>query len=103
MDLSGRALSVNLIPGSSPKEKGGSLRYCGNIQASREIVVILKKLNPVKTYSIIKESTNWSTDKLIEKVEKILNQRANDGYEIVTVAFGVNMWWMPTAYITVCK
>lgn len=57
----------------------------------------------MKTYSIIKETSNWSTDKLIEKVEKILDQRAADDYEIVTVAFGVNMWLMPTAFITVCK
>lgn len=57
----------------------------------------------MKTYKIIKLSTMWSTSILIAQVERVLNGKAKDGYEIVTVAFGVNMWWMPTAYITVCK
>ena len=55
------------------------------------------------TYSIIKESTIWSTDSLKHKVEKLLNEKTKDGYEVVTVAFGVNMWWMPTAFITLRK
>lgn len=55
------------------------------------------------TYSIIKESTMWSTDSLKQKVEKILNEKTKDGYEVVTVAFGLNMWWMPTAFITLRK
>jgi translation elongation factor EF-1beta len=57
----------------------------------------------MKTYSIIEESTMWSTKSLKEKVEKILNEKTKEGYEIVTVAFGLNIWWMPTAFITVCK
>ena len=55
------------------------------------------------TYSIIKESTMWSTDSLKQNVEKILNEKTKDGYEVVTVAFGLNMWWMPTAFITLRK
>lgn len=57
----------------------------------------------MKKYRIIKISSMWSTDKLAREVEQELNMRAGDGYEIVTVAFGVNMWSMPTAYITICK
>jgi translation elongation factor EF-1beta len=57
----------------------------------------------MKTYSIIEESTMWSTKSLKEKVEKILNEKTKEGYKIVTVAFGLNIWWMPTAFITVCK
>tara|TARA_R110002167_G_scaffold329991_1_gene536656 strand:+ start:4316 stop:4456 length:141 start_codon:yes stop_codon:yes gene_type:complete len=45
----------------------------------------------------------WSSDTLKNDVEELINDKAKDGYEIVTVAFGVNMWWMPTAYITICK
>ncbi len=45
----------------------------------------------------------WSTNTLTEKVEQLLNEKTECGYEIVTVAFGVNIWWMPTAFITVCK
>jgi hypothetical protein len=57
----------------------------------------------MKNYTIIKLSTMWSTATLTEKVEQILNEKVLDGYEIVTVSFGVNLWWMPTAYITICK
>ncbi|HZK94444.1 MAG TPA: hypothetical protein VFC67_09570 [Prolixibacteraceae bacterium] len=57
----------------------------------------------MKTYKIIKLSAMWSTSALTSKVERILNEKTSDGYEIVTVAFGVNLWWMPTAFITICK
>jgi len=57
----------------------------------------------MKTYSIITESTMWSTKLLKERVEKILNEKANEGYEVVTVAFGLNIWWIATAYITLRK
>lgn len=55
------------------------------------------------TYTIIKESAMWSTNSLNRKVEKILNEKTKEGYEVVTVAFGLNMWWMPTAFITLRK
>ena len=45
----------------------------------------------------------WSTTKLKEKVERILNEKTKDGYEVVSVAFGLNIWWIPTAYITLSK
>jgi hypothetical protein len=54
-------------------------------------------------YSVISESSMWSTDTLKQKVERILNKKTRDGYEIVSVAFGVNMWWLPTAFITLRK
>jgi len=57
----------------------------------------------MKTYKIIKLSATWSTSELATKVERMLNQKSREGYEIVSVSFGVNMWWMPTAFITICK
>ena len=45
----------------------------------------------------------WSTTKLKQKVEKILNEKTKDGYEVVSVAFGINIWWIPTAFITLSK
>jgi len=57
----------------------------------------------MKTYSIISESSMWSTEKLKRKVEIILNEKTKDGYEVVSVAFGLNIWWIPTAYITLSK
>lgn len=55
------------------------------------------------TYRIFKLTSMWSTDRLTREVEQLLNEKTGDGYEIVTVSFGVNMWWMPTAYVTICK
>lgn len=57
----------------------------------------------MKNYSIIKLSTMWSTDELKNDVERILNEKTSQGFEIVSVSFGVNLWWMPTAFVTICK
>jgi translation elongation factor EF-1beta len=57
----------------------------------------------IMTYTILKESTMWSTDSLKKKVEEILNEKTKEGYEVVTVAFGLNLWWMPAAFITLRK
>lgn len=51
-------------------------------------------------FRIIKISTMWSTDNLTNDVEKILKEKTDEGYEIISVAFGINLWWMPTAFIT---
>lgn len=45
----------------------------------------------------------WSTDSLKNRVENFINNTSGNGYRILSVSFGVNMWWMPTAYITVEK
>lgn len=65
----------------------------------------MRELNsiPMKTYQVITHSAVWSMSALIRKVEQTLHEKTKDGYEIVTVAFGVNLWWLPTAFITVCK
>lgn len=57
----------------------------------------------MKTYLVISESSMWSTTKLKQNVEKILNEKTKEGWEVVSVAFGINIWWIPTAYITLCK
>jgi hypothetical protein len=57
----------------------------------------------MKTYTVISESSMWSSTKLKHKVEKVLNERTREGYEIVSVAFGINIWMIPTAYITLSK
>ncbi|WP_405248130.1 hypothetical protein [Cellulophaga sp. Asnod2-G02] len=57
----------------------------------------------MKNYSIIKMDSSWSTEQLRIDVERFVNQKSREGYEITMVAFGVNLWWMPTAFITICK
>lgn len=57
----------------------------------------------MKTYLVLSESSMWSTKKLKQNVEKLLNEKTKEGWEVVSVAFGINIWWIPTAYITLCK
>jgi hypothetical protein len=57
----------------------------------------------MKNYSVLSVSSMWSTKKLKLEVEKVLNQKASEGYEIVFISFAFNTWWAPTAYITICK
>ncbi len=56
----------------------------------------------MKSYSIIKLSS-WSANALKQNVERALNEKSAQGYEIVSVALAVNAWWIPTAFITVCE
>ena len=62
-----------------------------------------KRMTKIKIYSIIKKSSMWSTNSLIREVEQILNEKNREGYEVVSVAFGINLWALPTAYITLSK
>lgn len=57
----------------------------------------------MKNYTILKLSTMWSTENLKSNVQELLNQKSREGYEVVTVAFGINLWWMPTAFVTLYK
>lgn len=45
----------------------------------------------MKKYEIIKISEMWSTNTLKRNIETLINEKSNDGYEIITVAFGVNL------------
>ena len=57
----------------------------------------------MKNYTIITVSNMWSSNKLRREAESLINEKSKDGYEIVTVSFGFNVWLVPTAYITICK
>jgi hypothetical protein len=48
-------------------------------------------------------SSMWSTEALRQDVEKLLNEKTKAGYEVVSVSFGLNLWWIPTAFITFKK
>ncbi|HLO46660.1 MAG TPA: hypothetical protein VK175_20120 [Leadbetterella sp.] len=54
----------------------------------------------MKKYTITKMSTMWSTNNLKTRVERFLDDASANNHKIVSVSFGVNLWWMPTAYIT---
>lgn len=54
----------------------------------------------MKQFRIFKISNFWSTSNLTLKVENELMQLSNEGYEIISVSFGYNLWSIPTAFIT---
>jgi len=39
----------------------------------------------------------------IKWVERELEIYSRDGWVIVSVSFGLNLWWTPTAFITLSK
>ena len=57
----------------------------------------------MKSIEILHFSTHWSTCKLIKTVETELDKLYKQGAEILTVSFGTNHWYMPTAFITIAK
>jgi hypothetical protein len=57
----------------------------------------------MKTFTILTIKNSWSTNKLKIEVEKVLNEKTQEGYEIVSVDFGYTIWGIPVAYITICR
>ena len=57
----------------------------------------------MKQFRVFKISNTWSTSRLIKNVENELKQITNEGYEIISVSFGFNNWWIPTAFITTSR
>ncbi len=55
------------------------------------------------TYRVIKASNMWSTEKLRKQTEEIINREKENGWAIVSVAFGLNVWHIPTVFITIAK
>lgn len=52
-------------------------------------------------HRIFQYSTSWSTDRLTRRVEEKLDELEAAGWEIVSVSFGTNLWYQPTAFVTV--
>jgi len=57
----------------------------------------------MKQFRVFKISNMSSTARLTKDVENELKRLTNEGYEIISVSFGVNMWWIPTAFITTSR
>ncbi len=55
------------------------------------------------TYKVISASDMWSTKRLTKKIEEILNKETQNGWKIISVSFGFNIWLIPTAFITIAK
>ncbi len=57
----------------------------------------------MKQFRVFKISNMWSTSSLTRDVENELKKLTNEGFEIISVSFGFNIWWIPTAFITTSK
>jgi hypothetical protein len=57
----------------------------------------------MKSYNVESVTSLYSTKKLNEQVEKLLNERAREGYEVVSINYSYKMWAIPTVFITLCK
>lgn len=57
----------------------------------------------MKKFEIIRVSDWFSTKSLMRKAENVANQKGQEGYEIVNISFGFNIWLVPSAYITITK
>jgi hypothetical protein len=57
----------------------------------------------MKQFRVFKISNMWATSRLTRDVEKELKRLTDEGYDIISVSFSVNIWWIPTAFITTSK
>ena len=57
----------------------------------------------MKQFRVFKISNMWSNSRLTRDVENELKKLTNEGYEIISVSFGFNIWWIPTAFITTSR
>lgn len=57
----------------------------------------------MKKFEIIRVSDWFSTKSLMRKAENVANQKGQEGYGIVNISFGFNIWLVPSAYITITK
>ncbi len=52
-------------------------------------------------YKVFTYSTMWSTQKLTQRVERELSKLDADGWEVISVSFGMDVRGMITAFVTV--
>jgi len=63
----------------------------------------------MKKFTVLSVTPKWSFSKkkieqeLNQEVEKILEEKVKEGYEIVSVSFSLNYYWYMSAYITLSK
>lgn len=57
----------------------------------------------MKKLEIIRVSDWWSTSSLMKKAEDVANQKSLEGYEIVSISFGLSVWMIVSAYISITK
>jgi hypothetical protein len=50
----------------------------------------------MKKFEIIRVSDWWSTNSLMEKAENIVNQKSQEGFEIVSISFSVSVGMNPS-------
>lgn len=56
----------------------------------------------MKDYTVIKLDSWWSSDQLGKEAESLINEKARQGYEIVSVSFDCSFFEFQ-CFITICK
>jgi hypothetical protein len=56
----------------------------------------------MKDYTVIKLDSWWSSDQLRKEAESLINEKARQGYEIVSVSFDCSFFEFQ-CFITICK
>ncbi len=57
----------------------------------------------MKEYQIIRVSNFWSTKTLREETQALINQKSAEGWEVVSVSFGVTIWLVLSFYVTLSR
>ena len=56
----------------------------------------------MKDYNVIKLNSWWSPDQLRNDAERLINEKAKQGYEIISVSFDT-VGFVYKCFITICK
>lgn len=62
-----------------------------------KFVIVLK--SPTMKYKIFKVSNWWSTKKMKQDAEVLINEKVNEGWEFLSMAFGFSHGYIPTLLI----
>lgn len=57
----------------------------------------------MKGYTVIKLSSWWSPDQLKKEVESLLNEKATQGYEVISVSFVDSLGLIFQCFVTLYK
>ncbi|WP_373513201.1 DUF4177 domain-containing protein [Persicitalea sp.] len=57
----------------------------------------------MKQHQIFQVSGTWSSSKMLEKAQKLINEKSADGWELISVQQGFTVWLTLCMYVTMSK
>jgi|GEM_PF-964327 len=55
----------------------------------------------VSKCKIVTVSDCWTTKRLMQKAKNKMNEKVEEGWRIISVSIGYDIWFRPTAFITI--